>query len=200
MLDEFRPVERAAAEPALTFAEAMRMLAGADVSGDGVAIRRRPDWSRVVAGPWLAETLEGLRGAGRARAASIPGTSCKATLRPYQQVGVRWLHLLSPLGLGACLADDMGLGKTIQVLALLLVLRSASATARRRHEPAGRAGVAAGQLGGGDRAVRAEPEGARRASVGDAGRRAAKRWIEGRSRTSISSSPATDRSCASRAA
>jgi SNF2 domain-containing protein/SNF2 helicase protein len=36
--------------------------------------------------------------------------------------GVRWLYLLTQLGLGACLADDMGLGKTIQVLALLLVL------------------------------------------------------------------------------
>ncbi len=34
---------------------------------------------------------------------------------------MRWLHLLTTLGLGACLADDMGLGKTIQVLALLLV-------------------------------------------------------------------------------
>jgi non-specific serine/threonine protein kinase len=44
-------------------------------------------------------------------------------LRPYQQVGVRWLYLLAKLGLGACLADDMGLGKTIQVLALLRVLR-----------------------------------------------------------------------------
>jgi SNF2 family DNA or RNA helicase len=35
--------------------------------------------------------------------------------------GVQWLHLLSQLRLGACLADDMGLGKTIQVLSLLLV-------------------------------------------------------------------------------
>jgi SNF2 family DNA or RNA helicase len=42
-------------------------------------------------------------------------------LSPYQRAGTRWLHLLSGLGLGACLADDMGLGKTIQVLALLLV-------------------------------------------------------------------------------
>jgi len=40
-------------------------------------------------------------------------------LRPYQQTGVRWLHLLSSLGLGACLADDMGLGKTPTVLAHL---------------------------------------------------------------------------------
>ena len=44
------------------------------------------------------------------------GAALKATLRPYQQVGVRWLYLLAKLGLGACLADDMGLGKTIQVL------------------------------------------------------------------------------------
>jgi non-specific serine/threonine protein kinase len=52
-----------------------------------------------------------------------PGDALKTKLRPYQQVGVRWLHLLSTLGLGACLADDMGLGKTIQVLALMLVSR-----------------------------------------------------------------------------
>ena len=39
---------------------------------------------------------------------------------------MRWLHLLSGLGLGACLADDMGLGKTIQVLSLLLVQRQQS--------------------------------------------------------------------------
>ena len=37
---------------------------------------------------------------------------------------MRWLHLLSTLGLGACLADDMGLGKTMQVIALMLVLRN----------------------------------------------------------------------------
>jgi non-specific serine/threonine protein kinase len=35
---------------------------------------------------------------------------------------VRWLGLLTQLGLGACLADDMGLGKTLQVLALLLAM------------------------------------------------------------------------------
>ena len=53
-----------------------------------------------------------------------PGASLHGTLRPYQKVGVGWLHFLSSLGLGACLADDMGLGKTIQVLALLLVLQN----------------------------------------------------------------------------
>jgi non-specific serine/threonine protein kinase len=54
-------------------------------------------------------------------------------LRPYQHVGVRWLHLLSSLGLGACLADDMGLGKTLQVLALLLVLRARKAPDETRR-------------------------------------------------------------------
>src|SRR6185369_7830502 len=44
----------------------------------------------------------------------------RATLRPYQVEGYRWLSSLSELGLGACLADDMGLGKTIQILALIL--------------------------------------------------------------------------------
>jgi non-specific serine/threonine protein kinase len=47
-------------------------------------------------------------------------------------VGVQWLHLLSALGLGACLADDMGLGKTMQVLALLLILRRTGGEDARR--------------------------------------------------------------------
>ena len=52
-----------------------------------------------------------------------PSRDLRATLRPYQETGVRWLRFLARLGLGACLADDMGLGKTLQVLALLLLLR-----------------------------------------------------------------------------
>ena len=43
----------------------------------------------------------------------------KATLRPYQETGFRWLKMLSDYGLGGVLADDMGLGKTVQVIALL---------------------------------------------------------------------------------
>ena len=60
MLDEFRAVETAAATDGLSFGEAMRLLAGAPVSGDIVAAAA-PDWSRVVAGPWLAKTLADLR-------------------------------------------------------------------------------------------------------------------------------------------
>ena len=44
----------------------------------------------------------------------------KATLRPYQLTGVKWLVGHFRHGFGACLADDMGLGKTLQTIALLL--------------------------------------------------------------------------------
>jgi hypothetical protein len=122
MMEYFGQVERTAAESGLSLREGMRMLAGADVAAGGESAASEADWAQVVAGPWLAETLRGLRspeGLGRID----PGSALNGTLRPYQQVGVRWLYLLAKLGLGACLADDMGLGKTIQILSLLLVLR-----------------------------------------------------------------------------
>jgi len=119
-MERFRATERAAAETGLSFAEAMRLLAGANIAGDGDAATA--DWSQVVAGSWLAETLDGLRRPD-GLAPVDPGATLKGMLRPYQQAGVRWLYLLSRLGLGACLADDMGLGKTIQVLSLLLILK-----------------------------------------------------------------------------
>lgn len=117
-IDRFKEAQGLAEEEGLSFAEAMRLLAGAAVAGeDGQALVA--DWSRVTTGPWLAETLKSLRspdGGG-----VDPGPALKGTLRAYQKAGVEWLHLLSGLGLGACLADDMGLGKTIQVLSLLLI-------------------------------------------------------------------------------
>jgi superfamily II DNA or RNA helicase len=50
----------------------------------------------------------------------IPDDSLKATLRPYQLFGVKWLIGHYQHGFGACLADSMGLGKTLQTIALLL--------------------------------------------------------------------------------
>jgi superfamily II DNA or RNA helicase len=123
MIEHFGEVERAVAATGLSFAEAMRMLAGANVTAEEDPGEVEADWAQVVAGPWLAETLKGLRGHEGLEQVS-PGAALKGTLRPYQQVGLRWLYLLAKLGLGACLADDMGLGKTIQVLSLLLVLKS----------------------------------------------------------------------------
>ncbi|MFE6041153.1 DEAD/DEAH box helicase [Streptomyces sp. NPDC056452] len=43
-----------------------------------------------------------------------------ANLRDYQLRGLNWLHTMTSLGLGGCLADDMGLGKTITLIALHL--------------------------------------------------------------------------------
>jgi non-specific serine/threonine protein kinase len=126
MLEHFREIERTAAENGLGFREAARLLAGADVEAGDASEDARAEWSQVVAGPWLAETLKGLRSPeGLARI--DPGAALNATLRPYQQVGVRWLYLIAKLGLGACLADDMGLGKTMQMLSLLLVLKRQTA-------------------------------------------------------------------------
>ena len=120
LLERFRSIEQLAASGGLSFAEAMRLVAGA--APDAGAGDEGAAWSEVVAGDWLAATLRDLR---HPEGLSLvdPGAALCTTLRPYQQVGLRWLHLLCRLGLGACLADDMGLGKTVQVLALLLVLK-----------------------------------------------------------------------------
>jgi non-specific serine/threonine protein kinase len=130
-LEQFEAIERRALSDGLTFGEAMRMLAGAGIAGDGAAGQADAAWSESVAGPWLAETLAVLRHPdGHSRV--DPGRSFQGKLRPYQQAGVRWLYLLTRLKLGACLADDMGLGKTIQVLSLLLVLKN---EAREQRKP-----------------------------------------------------------------
>jgi superfamily II DNA or RNA helicase len=121
-LEQFQAIERAAATTGLSFGEAMRLLAGAGVADGAPTDAAVTDWSQIVAGPWLAETLKGLRRPEEA-ARVDPGAALRGTLRPYQGAGLQWLHLLVKLGLGACLADDMGLGKTIQILALLLVLK-----------------------------------------------------------------------------
>ncbi|HEV7263700.1 MAG TPA: DEAD/DEAH box helicase [Falsiroseomonas sp.] len=119
---ELREAEALAAREGLSFAEAMRLLAGATIAGTDPDMAARTDgWARITAGPWLAEALRSLRAPDGAGA--DPGRSLQGTLRPYQKAGVQWLRLLSGLRLGACLADDMGLGKTIQLLSLLLILK-----------------------------------------------------------------------------
>jgi len=60
-----------------------------------------------------------------------PSGDLKATLRPYQLRGVKWLVGHYRHGFGACLADDMGLGKTLQTIAVLLYAKSV-----RTHTPA----------------------------------------------------------------
>ncbi|MDW7657478.1 MAG: DEAD/DEAH box helicase [Bacillota bacterium] len=74
-------------------------------------------------GSWLQSFLSQMASASVTEAVSC-GDRFLATLRPYQEQGLAWLHLMKSLGLGACLADDMGLGKTVQVIALLNGIRT----------------------------------------------------------------------------
>ncbi len=121
-LERLRAVERLSKEKGLSFADAARLLARADVGAYEPTDEASHEWSEVVAGDWLATTLRGLRGPEGLAGLDV-SREIQGTLRPYQEVGVRWLHLLARLGLGACLADDMGLGKTLQLIALLCVRR-----------------------------------------------------------------------------
>ena len=134
-LEQFHAIEQRAATDGLSFIEAMRLLAGAGIGDNAAGDDVTADWSQTVAGPWLAETLAAIRQPD-ASSHIDPGESLHATLRPYQLAGLQWLHLLTRLRLGACLADDMGLGKTIQVLALLIVLKEQANGARiPLHKP-----------------------------------------------------------------
>ena len=121
-LAHWEKVDAEAAKGGLTFAEGMRLLAGAPANLQEDLSQEIRTWSFIQPGSWLASLLEELRAPAQLKTAR-PGKALKTTLRPYQQEGVNWLWLLSQLGLGACLADDMGLGKTMQILALLLVLK-----------------------------------------------------------------------------
>ncbi|MDE6377727.1 MAG: DEAD/DEAH box helicase [Duncaniella sp.] len=53
--------------------------------------------------------------------ASLPPVApeVNATLRKYQQDGVKWIKYLYDNNMGGCLADDMGLGKTLQTISVL---------------------------------------------------------------------------------
>ncbi|MGP3922173.1 DEAD/DEAH box helicase [Streptomyces sp. 8N616] len=88
----------------------------------------------VEAGGWLAALRDRLAdpedgqdkdgrhgdGQGGDREPLGPPAALAATLRDYQLRGLDWLHRMTSLGLGGCLADDMGLGKTITLISLHL--------------------------------------------------------------------------------
>ena len=85
-LNQFEAIEQRAAAEGLSFGEAMRLLAGAGISGDAGAVQGDIDWSQTVAGPWLAQTLVELRRPdGLARV--DPGRMLHGTLRAYQHAG-----------------------------------------------------------------------------------------------------------------
>jgi superfamily II DNA or RNA helicase len=125
LLERWTEAERAHAE-GIPFHEALRLAAAAPIAGEAAELLAgAPEQdTRVVPGPWLAGVLQGLR-SPEGLASADPGGDLLATLRPYQQTGLRWLWWLRALGLGGCLADDMGLGKTVQTIGLLVLCRAA---------------------------------------------------------------------------
>jgi len=135
-LEHWKKVEREARGGGVTFFEGMRLLAGAPLAGDAAAAEPEAtrQWTGITASGELEETLRQLRDPQSLQ--SAPPPDLRAELRPYQQTGVNWLHFMTRLGLGACLADDMGLGKTVQVIALLLHLRRERNAARGPRPPA----------------------------------------------------------------
>jgi len=72
-----------------------------------------------IKGEFANRTRAVLEGFNKLKKSKNTAYSVKATLRPYQSEGVKWLRYLYDNRLGGCLADDMGLGKTLQTIALL---------------------------------------------------------------------------------
>ncbi|MDR3111474.1 MAG: DEAD/DEAH box helicase [Planctomycetaceae bacterium] len=129
-LDHWQKIDKLVKQDGLTFYEGMRMLSGLPVDGKWDGVKQEltfRDWSEVTPIGTLAETLAAIRDPNNCERQSFDNIGLNAVLRPYQEVGVRWLRLMTQLGLGACLADDMGLGKTIQVIALLLLMKNQEA-------------------------------------------------------------------------
>ncbi|MDY0226437.1 MAG: DEAD/DEAH box helicase [Desulfomicrobium apsheronum] len=124
-LEHWRTMEHEAGD-GLSFIQGMRLLAGTSLDlRDQPVAEEELNWSDVVCGQALHEILHALRHPARLEKPLAAGIA--ATPRPYQHEGAAWLHFLSTLGLGACLADDMGLGKTLQVLTVLDHLREQGA-------------------------------------------------------------------------
>ncbi|MGW5819847.1 DEAD/DEAH box helicase [Streptomyces noursei] len=90
------------------------------------------DGSQVVvqASGWLARLRDRLADPEGAQEPAVgPPPGLTATLRDYQVRGLGWLHRMTSLGLGGCLADDMGLGKTLTLIALHLHRQGAAESA-----------------------------------------------------------------------
>ena len=134
-IEHWDALQRQAEDDGISFIEGMRLLAGAsaDLRHEEQAEDER-HWVHVAPGDAMREILAGLRQPGALDEVETGG-ALQGTLRPYQREGLSWLHFLTTLGLGACLADDMGLGKTLQVLALLLCERRTGAGRRGAPSP-----------------------------------------------------------------
>lgn len=85
---------------------------------DGNLLLRKSNFAALDAIPEIKKDAKPIY-----KAEYTPSDLLKATLRPYQIDGVKWLLGHFNSNLGACLADDMGLGKTLQTLAVLVAVQ-----------------------------------------------------------------------------
>jgi len=85
---------------------------------DGNLLLRKSNFTALDAIPEIKNDIEPIY-----EAEYVASDLLKATLRPYQIDGVKWLLGHFNSNLGACLADDMGLGKTLQTLAVLVAVQ-----------------------------------------------------------------------------
>lgn len=133
LLQKWQKAARLQAE-GFTFTQAMRMLAGSNITKEDEKLQdsgeQQGSWIEFTGSKQLQEVLSGMLNPSSLVSKEVEKILPKllnATLRPYQQDGVKWLRFISKLGLGGCLADDMGLGKTIQVISLLLLEKESGA-------------------------------------------------------------------------
>ncbi|SNR89601.1 DEAD/DEAH box helicase [Flavobacterium sp. ov086] len=85
---------------------------------DGNLLLRKTNFAALDAIPEIKDDVNPIL-----QAEYVSSDLLKATLRPYQIDGVKWLLSHFNSNLGACLADDMGLGKTLQTLAVLVAVQ-----------------------------------------------------------------------------
>ena len=119
-LDVFDKVKDLALSEDLTLGDAMRLELNMNKM---LNLKDEEVEVTVSNGQWLREVREVLTNPLELRSVE-KAPSFHASLRAYQEVGYQWLHMMSKMGFGACLADDMGLGKTVQMIAFLEYTRT----------------------------------------------------------------------------
>ncbi len=109
-----------------TLIEEAREIADPDSKGLRLSAHHADLWDELVTlGVVDEQSARWTAGIGALRAvddgppAEVPA-DLRATLRPYQVDGYRWLSRLWDARIGGILADDMGLGKTLQTIAVLV--------------------------------------------------------------------------------
>jgi superfamily II DNA or RNA helicase len=99
----------------VSVSQAMSLLSGdSRIEFEDLAKSSRPDLRRLI------DLAHGFKKSQQSETTIAP-SGLTATLRQYQQSGLRWLQFLREAGVGGVLADDMGLGKTVQALAHILL-------------------------------------------------------------------------------